>query len=54
MVDTMAVLGIDHVLASGAVDGRATTHEWGRPSLRDECVVARPTTAPDGKRGPFL
>ena len=29
----MAV-GIDHVFASGAVVGRATTHEWGRPSLR--------------------
>ena len=25
---------IDHVLASGAVVGRATTHEWSRPSLR--------------------
>ena len=37
--------------------GRATTHEWGRPSLRaqhgagrpHECVVTRPTTAPDAK-----
>ena len=27
-------VGIDHVFASGAVVGRATTHEWGRPSLR--------------------
>ena len=53
----MLGVGIDHVFASGAVVGRATTHEWGRPSLRaqrgagrpHECVVARPTTAPDAK-----
>ena len=37
---------IDHVFASGAVVGRATSHEWGRPSLR-----AQPGdhTAPDAK-----
>ena len=48
----LIIVGIDHVFASGAVVGRATTHEWGRPSLRgqrgagrpDECVVARSTT----------
>ena len=51
------IVGIDHVFVSGAVVGPATTHSWGRPSLRTqrgdwqphECVVARPTTAPDGK-----
>ena len=50
-------VGIDHVFASWAVVGRTTTHELGRPSLRTqrragrphECVVARPTTAPDAK-----
>ena len=31
----MLDVGIDHVFASGAVVGRATTHEWGRPSLND-------------------
>ena len=48
---------IDHVFASGAVVGRATTHSWGRPAPRcarsdgrpHSCVVARPTTAPDAK-----
>ena len=54
---TTNVVGIDHVFASGTVVWRATTHEWGRPSLRaqrgagrpHECLVARPTTAPDAK-----
>ena len=51
---------IDHVFASRALVGRATTHEWGRPSLRAQrcawsdgrphsCVVVRPTKAPDAK-----
>ena len=48
---------IDHVFASGAVVGRATTHAWGRPAPRfarsdgrpHSCVVARPTAAPDAK-----
>ena len=48
---------IDHVFASGAVVGRATTHSWGRPAPRcarsdgrpHSCVAARPTTAPDAK-----
>ena len=47
-------MAIDLVFASGAVVGRATTNEWGRPSLRAQCVAgrpneARPTTAPDAK-----
>ena len=37
---------IDHVFASGAVVGRATTHEWGRSSLRAELG--------DPKSGQFL
>ena len=48
---------IDHVFASGAVVGRATTHSWGRQAPRcvrsdgrpHSCVVAGPTTAPDAK-----
>ena len=48
---------IDHVFASGAVVGRATTHSWGRLAPHfargdggsHSCVVARPTTAPDAK-----
>ena len=29
---------IDHVFVSGAVVGRATTHEWGRSSLRAQRI----------------
>ena len=36
------IVGIDHVFASGAVVGRATTHEWGRPSLRAQRGAGRP------------
>ena len=35
----MLNVGIDHVFASGAVVGRATTHEWGRPSLRTQRLL---------------
>ena len=40
---------IDHVFASGAVVGRATTHEWGRPSFR----APGDPTAPDAKTWPI-
>ena len=38
----LLIVGIDHVFASGAVVGRATTHEWGRPSLRAQRGAGRP------------
>ena len=28
----LVIVGIDHVFAPGAGVGRATTHDWGRPS----------------------
>ena len=41
MLFSKVTVGIDHVSASGAVVGRATTHEWGRPLLRAQLRVDR-------------